>query len=470
MLVVVVAGVVIRFLTMMAYQPALFFGDSWGYITSAYSGHLFGTAAPTISNFRPSGYPALIWLLATPGRDIAQLITLQHLAGVVAGVLVYVALLRAAVLPGLAACAAALVLLDGYAITLEQYVMADTVFSLIVLCACIVWTWPALGEPRNARIGTARAAAGGLLLAAATLVRLEALFIAPAVVVYLLWRRSGWQALLAVVLAAGAPLAAYAAAESARYGTFGLSQWGGWTAYARVAGFADCAGAGVPVASRPLCESVARRASHPDASDWYLFDPASPAIHLFGPLSRSVSEQRRSDGLLESFAVAIARHQPLDVASAVLGDFLEFFEPDTAQYGDATGATVLPSAAGAEYVDTYARDRFLRGVEPTVGSPSAALRRYRSVIHVPRPLIALLALASVVGVACALRWRREVLLFSGSGILLLLGTAATAGFAQRYLLCAVPPLAIGGTLSLRELVNNTVTNRRGARPRTETGA
>ena len=99
--------------------------------------------------------------------------------------------------------------------------------------------------------------------------------------------------------------------------------------------------------------------------------------------------------------------------------------------------------------DTYARDRFLRGVEPTVGSPSAALRRYRSVIHVPRPLIALLALASVVGVACALRWRREVLLFSGSGILLLLGTAATAGFAQRYLLCAVPPLAIGGTLSLR---------------------
>ena len=466
MLVVVAGAVVIRLLTMIAYRPALFFGDSWGYVTSAYSGRLFGTAAPTISNFRPSGYPALIWLLAAPGRDIAQLITLQHLAGVVAGVLVYVALLRAAVLPAIAACAAALILLDGYTITLEQYVMADTFFALIVLCACVVWAWPALGDPAYGRIGAARAGAGGLLLAAATLVRLEGLFIVPAVIAYLLWKRSGWRALLAVVLAVGAPLTVYSVAENARYGTFGLSQWGGWTAYARVAGFADCAGAGVPVATRPLCESAAERARHPDASSWYLFDPASPAIRLFGPVSRSVVEQRRSNRLLESFAVAIAEHQPLDLGSAVLGDFLEFFEPGTAQYGDATGATVLPSAAAAEYVDPYARDRFLPGIGRTVGSPGAALRRYRSVIHIPRALMAVLALASIVGVARALRWRREVLLFSGSGILLLLGTAATAGFAQRYPLGAVPPLAIGGTLSLRELVSTARGERTRAGRRT----
>jgi hypothetical protein len=73
------------------------------------------------------------------------------------------------------------------------------------------------------------------------------------------------------------------------------------------------------------------------------------------------------------------------------------------------------------------------------------------VIHVPRPALALLALAALIALALRLPARREVLLFGGAGLMLVLGTSATGGFGLRYLLPAVPLLAIGGGLAGRDL-------------------
>jgi hypothetical protein len=289
-----------------------------------------------------------------------------------------------------------------------------------------------------------------LLVAAATLERLEGLFVIPVIVGYVLWRRMGRRALLAFTVAVVLPLLAYAGLEAADFGTFGLSQRSGWTAYARVAGFANCAGAGIAPGARGLCETATRRASHPDASVWYLFDASSPAVHLFGSIEGSKMANRHSNSVLAGFALRIALHQPLRTLSAVTLDFLRFFEPGAAEFGDSTGATVLPSRASAEYVAEDVRNRYIPGVRPTVGTPSGLLRGYRSVIHVPRPLLALFALASLITLGLRLPARREVLLFTGSGLCLLAGTAATAGFAQRYLIPAVPLLAIGGTLALRD--------------------
>lgn len=447
-------GAGLRFVAMIAYQPALFFGDSWGYVTAAFSGHTLGNSSPAMSNYRPIGYSVLVWLLSGPGRDLVQVVTVQHLAGLLTGVLIYAALVRSGTARWLAGAAAALVLLDGYAIALEQYVMADTFFALTVLAACLLLAWPALrcGSSAAARpVGHRRSCLAGLLVAFATLERLEGLFVIPIVIVYLVWMRVGWRALLAFSLGVLLPLLAYSELESADFGTFGLSQWSGWTAYARVAGFADCQGAGIAAAAVPLCESKRQRASHPDASIWYLFDSGSPAIRMYGPISRSIATQRRSDSVLGGFALRIAVHQPLSTLSAITSDFVRFFEPGAAEFGDSAGATVLPAAASAEYVDAYARRQYVPGARPTVGFPSGPLRTYRRIIHLPRPVLALLALASIAAVALRSPKRREVLLLTGSGLALLAGSAATAGFAQRYLLCAVPLLAIGGGAALDEI-------------------
>jgi hypothetical protein len=82
-----------------------------------------------------------------------------------------------------------------------------------------------------------------------------------------------------------------------------------------------------------------------------------------------------------------------------------------------------------------------------IHSPARLVAAYRSLLHVPRPVLALLALLSLLAVVARKPARRETFLFSGSGIALLLGSAATAGFSFRYLLPAVPLLAVGGTLA-----------------------
>jgi hypothetical protein len=440
---------------MVAYPPALFFGDSWGYLAQAFSGaHSLGFLPVGIGSLRPNGYPALIWLLTMPGRHVVQLVAIQHLAGMLIGALVYVALVRGGVRRPVAAAAAALVLLDGYAITLEQYVMSDTFFGLTLLLAALSLGWPGLRSFER-RLGPGRAATAGLLLAGGAIQRPEGLFVVPLFVGYLIWRRVRWRARAAFVLALALPVLAYAGAEDAAYGAFGITQTLGWNLYGRVAGFADCAGAGIAPAARPLCETAAQRKSHPDDPSWYVWFADSPAARLFGETeggpSPGHSHPVRSNAVLGAFARRIVLHQPLDFLAAVTDDVLRYFTPGATPFLDARSATSLPSTAAREWVSPNVRRKYLPAVHPRVESPATLTRAYRRVIHVPRPVLALLALASLAALALRVPMRREVLLLSGSGLALIVGTSATAGFGLRYLLPAVPLLAIGGTLALRDL-------------------
>jgi hypothetical protein len=155
--------------------------------------------------------------------------------------------------------------------------------------------------------------------------------------------------------------------------------------------------------------------------------------------------------VLGAFARRIIYHQPLDYLAAVGKDVLRFFTPGATAYGDAGSATSLPGSAAQEVILPDVRRRFVPGLRPRARSPSALLRDYRRVLHVPRPLLALLALASLAGLALRVRARRELLLLSGSGLMLILGSAATAGFGLRYLLPSVPLIATGGGLAARDL-------------------
>ncbi len=451
--VVVGIGALIRVLTMIAYTPALLFPDSWGYIATAYSGHL-----PTE---HPVGYPLLVWLLSLPDRSLLELVAFQHLAGIVAGLAVYVALTRARVPRWGATAAAALVLLDGYAITLEQYVMSDTFFDLTMLSATLVLAWPRLtsrsppSSPgsdavRPSRPSWRRALICGLLLAFASLEREAAPFTVPVFLIYLAWVRAGARAFLAFILALAIPLLAYSAVVDAKFHVFGLTATPGWTLYGRVAGFADCDGLKLEAAARPLCETSSQRASHPSAPDWYIWGP-SPAQHLFKPATESVASIAPTNAVLRSFSDAILRHQPLAFANATVSDFLRYFTPGATAYGDAISATSLPRSARAEATAPATRRRDLPGLHPAVRSPSALVRSYRSIVHVPRPVLALLALAALLALLARLPARREILLLAGTGVCLLLGTAATGGFALRYLIPAVPLLAIGGSIAATQI-------------------
>jgi hypothetical protein len=441
--VLVAIGIVLRILMMLAYRPALFFSDSWGYLFTAFTGH-----PVSFSYLRPNGYAVLIRLLTAPGRDLDELIALQHLSGVAIGVLVYVVLIRARAARPLALIAAALVLLDGYRITLEQYAMPDTLFTLTLFVAALVLVW-ARFEP--SRPGVAAYAVAGVLLAASVLQREAALFAVPAFLLYLLWTRIGLRRLGAFVLTLAIPVLAYAGLYQARLGVFGLSESDGWTLYGRVAAFASCPGAGIPASERPLCQTRAQRASNPAAGTWYIWDASSPADRLFhgGHQTRELQEQ--ANRKLGDFADRIIVHQPLGYLDASFSDFLRYFTPGATPFNDAVSATSLPPRGAAEARSERVRRRVLPAMHPRVGPPAGFVRAYRSVLHVPRPVLALLAIASLAALLARVPGRREVLLLSGTAILIILGTAATAGFGLRYLLPAVPFLAVGGVLALRDL-------------------
>jgi len=447
--ILVLAGACLRALTMVAYAPALMFNDSWGYVSSAFYGSFV-----ELPSVHPVGYPILIRLLTLPDRSLAELVAFQHLAAIAVGLGIYATLCRARLPRWAAAAAAALVLLDGYSVTLEQYVMSDTFFTAVMLLALLVLAWPALGGSERSvsrREWLLRCAGCGLLVALAALVREVAPFAIPVCLIYILWLRIGWRPLAAFILACAVPLLVYSALIDNRYNVFGLTATSGWTLYGRVAGFADCNGVRLEPAARRLCEATAERARHPTAPDWYVWGP-SPAQRIFDPGDQPLSQVAPTNRVLDSFDDAIIRHQPLDFLDAGFSDFLRYFTPEAVQYRDAQSATSLPRSPRAEAHDTSVSHRDLPGLRLHVRSPAGLVRSLRSVFHVPRAMLALLAILSVLAVALQLPSRREVLLLSGSGLLILLGTAFSGGFALRYLMPAVPLLAIGGSIACAQVL------------------
>jgi hypothetical protein len=452
---VVVVGVAARVLAMISYSPALLFPDSWGYIGSAYQNSFVG-----LPTEHPFGYPILVKLLTLPDRSLTELVAFQHLAATIVGIVIYLTLLRSRLPRWAAAAAAALVLLDGYSITLEQYVMSDTFLTVSVLSAVLVSAWPWLrASPSDAPNPRAqptqkellvRALLAGLLIATATLIREVAPVTIPVFVIYMLWGRFGWRPLVAFMLTAIVPLAAYSAVVDHNYGVFDVTATPGWFLYGRVAGFADCSGVKLEAQARKLCESKAQRASHPSAPDWYVWGP-SPARRLFNPGQESIAQIAPTNRVLESFDHAIIRHQPLEFIGVTLRDFARFFVP-YAPYNNAISATSLPRSPGDESGDPAIQKRDLPGLRLSVRSPAAIARAYRSVVHLPRPILGLLALAGVLGICLRIPARREVFLLVGSALIVLLATAATGGLSLRYLMPIVPLLAIGGSLATAQML------------------
>jgi dolichyl-phosphate-mannose-protein mannosyltransferase len=447
---VLVLAVAVRAAVAIAYRPAIFFGDSWAYLDLAYNGRPVGLAPD-----RPSGYPLLIDLLSVAGRSLATITTAQHLAGLLAGVLAYALLVKLGLPRLLAAGAAAVVLLDGYAIALEQQIMAESFFALALVASMYL----AVGKSR----GPAALAASGLLLAGAATIRTVALFAIPVWIVYLLWAHGRNRAVAAGLTALLVTLLAYSSIHAANTGRFGLGQADGWFLYGRVGQFADCGKAGIPPDARALCNRTDR--DRREGAAFHVWNADGPARRVFGGMSRDPDEQARSNAALRGFALAIVRDRPLRYARAVSSDFLRYFYPGRMSRGNSDLALTLPESGRIVRSNELIRDRYFPAYEPQVHEPAALVRSYQQRLHTPRWLMGVLALAALLALAAAaiVRGRvpmlhsRETFLLTGAALAMLLGSAATSEFVLRYLIPAVP-LILGGGLAgcadLAELVRS----------------
>ncbi len=398
------------------------------------------------------------------GRSLAVLTIAQHLAGLATGVLVYALMLRMRLPRWLATAGAAVVVLDAYAIALEQQVLAEAFFTLALVASFFL----VVGRDR----GPVSLAGGGVLLALAATMRTAALFAVPVWLAYVLWSHRALRLAVPAAAALIVPLLAYSAWHAADTGRFGLTQADGWFLYGRVGEIADCGGADIPSEARALCARNAR--DRREGAAYHIWNADGPARRVFGGMSRDPDVQERSNRILRDFAFAIIRDRPGRYADLVRDDFMRYFDADAASRGNSDLAVQLPQFGRLVGLNEIARDRWFPGFVPHVRPPAKRMRDYHQVAHTPRPLMGVLALAGVAAllvslVAVLLRRtplprRREVFLLCGAGLAMLLGTAATSEFVLRYLIPAVPLLVCGGAAACADLVSAAIRAVQRAQP------
>ena len=305
----------------------------------------------------------------------------------------------------LAALAAAPLLLDAYQLQIEQTLMPDVWFEVLIIAGLALLTWR-----RDAPVWLV--AAGAFLLGGSATVRqVGEILILPALVGALLttqgWRRrSAYAAVAAAAFAA--PIIGYMALAQAVTGHFWLSHSGVTTTYGRMASSADCATLTLPASERPLCPTPAQQASGPDELE---HSPHSPLRPYYRNLPHSEASR-----LVASFSQHVLHQQPGRVLVSIGRDAVKLFaltrdgaagDTPIARWQFQTTYPVYPPHASRAVI--AAAGARLGGGGPTVARPVAVfLRGYQ--LHggyTPGPLYAIVALAGLAGSVSLLAGRRR---------------------------------------------------------------
>ena len=314
-------GAFLRLIAVLGYPGALWFaGDSYVYLGAALR------PQPNLS--KATGYSLFLRALL-PFHSLTLVTVVQHLMGLAVAVMLY-ALLRHNHVSKLWATVASLpVLLDGYVIEDEHLIMAESLFTFLLMIAMLLLLWRKQTSWWTALIA-------GLLVGYAVDVRTEGAVVLLLFPLFLLIR--GWRSLrgwlAAVLCAVGCllPVGAYASWFHARTGHYNMTMSDGFYLWGRVSSFADCAVIKPTGAEATVCptEPLSKR-TPPGNFIWH-----APQVHqdlnsTHGPVTAA------NNKLLTSFAIHAVEAQPLDYVKTVVKDtMLSFGFPRIAYPGAGT--------------------------------------------------------------------------------------------------------------------------------------
>lgn len=437
-----VAGAGMRVITQLAYQPALIFYDSAGY--------LLNTRDLVPQVIRPLGYPLLLRPVLEL-HDLSWVPVVQHLMGLAAALLLYATLLRIRVRRWLAALAAAALLLDGYQLGIEQWVLSDTLFELLLVAGYAIMLWQ---RPP----GPLASATAGAVLGVAVWVRLAGVGMVAPAAIYLLLAQVGWRRRLGgaalVVVGFAAPVLGYMGWFDSAQGRFALSNSSARFLYARVATFADCSRFHVPADERALCPSSPPDQRLPtNCYEWCAFSP-------YATYKPPPGEDK--DAVAGRFTRRVLLHQPEEYARLVVSDFLYGFGWTRHNRQDAIGArywrfTVDYPFQYANHGEPEQMVRSFGGGTPRVHtSLTRFLRDYQQICSVRGPFLAtglILGLVAVAGVGRARRsqLRAATLFLVLGGVCVTLLAYLVTLFSWRYqlpLLIFYPAAGAAGVCAL----------------------
>ncbi len=430
-------GGLLRAVVFFAYQPALLLQlDTLAYLIQARGG--------SPSGFRPFLYPALI-KPALALHNLALIPLIQHTLGLGIGLLLYALLRRLGAQPNPAALGAAPILLDGYQLIIEQYVLTEALFATLVVSSVALVLWRAQPSP-------AALAGAGALVALSGLTRFVGLALIAPFLLYALIRRVGLLRLGCLVLGFILPLVVYGTWFRVAQGSAGVSNRNGFFLYGRIASFASCKGVDVPPSQTALCIEEPPQQGFVPTGFWSL------------DLPRELTSSPRANQILLSFSRRMIFAKPLEYAGAVGYDFLRFFAPRSPPSQEPNVARWrFPRTL--EDADPRSHVKRLGGSAPPelrmaefriAAGPAAALRLYQGVVYTYGPLLGALLIAGLAGSwASRPRWRDRrgsaCLLLSLLGLVALLAPVMTTVYHFRYVIPALPLLGPAGALGATQL-------------------
>ncbi|WP_018653478.1 hypothetical protein [Actinomadura flavalba] len=442
LLLLVLAGSV-RALALAGYPGPLWFGDSPGYLRSGID------LSP--GELRPSGYPFLIWLLR-PFESFTVLVAVQHLMGLATGALVYALVYRAgraawpgrAWAPGLVATALTMpVLLPTLQISLEHMLMAEALFTFVLLAAFAVVLWSPGRMPWWAGV------LAGFLMGYAALTRSAGLPFIALLLLAMLVRRAGWRAVTAAVAAFAVPVVGYMFWFQSVYGQFAMASSNNIWLYGRVAGFADCS----IIKPDPELAVMCPKRTDPRYSAAFaaMWTADSPFRAMDGWVYGA-----DADRLAGEFTRAAIRAQPGDYAAVIVRDTVRSFAWERELYPNPFTQLQYFFQDGERWPDArrlLAEDYAPDGSgEPLIVDPYARwMRAYQAHADMPGTILGVLLLGGLAGGAVALarpgprrvrravlHWVRSPMVPWGVSLALLVVPAATADFDYRYIPPATP--------------------------------
>ena len=441
------AGAGLRLLTLLGYPGALWFsGDSYVYLGAALR------PRPDLS--KTTGYSLFLRALE-PFGSLTLVAGLQHLMGLGTAVMIYLLLRRADVPPRWATAATLPVLFDGFEIEDEHMIMAEALFTFLVMLALLLMLW-------RVRISWRVALLAGLLAGYAVDVRSQGLPVLVLFPAFLLlralpqggWRNwRGWLAAIAMVAGCAAPVLGYAAWFHARTGTFALTRSDGFYLWGRVSSFAECPVIRPPAGELKICPSGAPSSRTPPGD--YIWH--APQVHDLtgGPVSVA------NNALLRDFAIRAVEAQPLGYLHTVLSGLALAVEWPRRPYPDSGTVyyyyfhlkpQTIPASrswipGGTAYSDAaqYGHATPSRVVEPF----ATLIAGYERVFYTYGPLFGLILVMGLGGVVRLQRRPLRLIRLARSrragsmlpwvtAVVLLVFPIAIADFDYRYLLPVLP--------------------------------
>lgn len=454
MTLLLLAGVVLRVAVMVGYQPAFWFhGDSGVYIRHSWR------LLPPIDAYRPVGYWFLLKVLG-PTHTLVSVVALQHLMGLAVAVAVYLFLLRRG-LPRWLACLAAMpLLLDSLQVTIEHFILVETMFTTLLVASFLVLLWPRASAPKPTVLVCL---VGGGLFFAAWLTKPLALPVFPIVVGYLLVRRVGVRAVAAFAAAFLLPylLVQAVVIVSGRPSVYGSNSS---ALYGRAASIADCSR--VPALTeqeRLLCPRPGQEGMRPD---WYIWADDAPG--------RPYRSKGWAYPMMRGFALAVLAAQPGDYLRQVGKEVAAHFVPGVDlgwSYGCLRERSSMPATArdtlpiGLQCHPQLASAGFRDQAHPYTDNPPAtplttSLHGYSTVVRlapVTLSVAVVLTLAAFLPLLLRRRRRGSPWLARDAGMLTLASLTfivlpvVIGMYEARYGLPALPLLCIAGALSAHQL-------------------